>query len=208
MAPNSRQPDDDRAKKTLYVTGFNSKLIKRHLLKELFCQGGPVVDVTLFETHAYILFQHAESVPYCLALFHDIEIFGDKLKLKPRCHTSGNPYTYLDYLTSVRNTLREDYARVEPPSLPAKKYSKGLRNDKLNTNNRDKRRSMSRRTQGRKINHINDNNQKHSSEMSMKQCSKGDKAERSTPNSKRKKRGGKRKNMSSKKIQKKVKYLL
>ena len=77
MAPK-KQHDDDRAKKTLYVTEFNPKLMKRHLLQELFSQGGPVKDITMFDTHACVLFQHEESFPYCLALFNEVELFGDK----------------------------------------------------------------------------------------------------------------------------------
>lgn len=114
--------NDERARKTLYVTGFNSKHTTKHLLKELFTQGGPVADVTMFDTHAYVLFQHEESVPYCLALFNEVELFGDKLRLNPR-HRSKDTFNYMKYLTQVRDKLRDEYLQRAPPNLPAKKYS-------------------------------------------------------------------------------------
>lgn len=111
--------DEDRAKRTLYVTGFNSKLITKSLLRELFTQGGPVVDVTLFETHAYILFQHQESVPYCLALFNEVELHGEKLRINPRFKLKDN-YSYLNYLAKVRKRLMDEYMKMDPPDLPPK----------------------------------------------------------------------------------------
>lgn len=124
MAKQDKQnsDNDDRAKKTLYVTGFNSKCTTKKILKELFTQGGPVADITMFDTHAYVRFQHPESVPYCLALFNEVELFGDKLRLNPR-HKSDTTFGYLRYLAQVRDKLRDEYMSKEPPKLPARKYS-------------------------------------------------------------------------------------
>lgn len=113
-------PDKDRARKTLYVTGFDPKYITKHLLEELFTQGGPVRDITLFDTHAYVLFQHEESVPYCLALFNEVELHGHKLRLNPRIK-SGDAFQYLRYLSTVRKRLMAEYRKIPPPDLPPKK---------------------------------------------------------------------------------------
>lgn len=115
--------DDDRARKTLYVTGFNSKLTTKSMLHELFLQGGPVVDVTMFDTHAYILFKDEESVAYCLALFNEVELHGEKLRINPKFRTK-NTYCYLNYLAKVRQSLRDANQKIEPPNLPAKVYPK------------------------------------------------------------------------------------
>lgn len=119
MAKKGR--DDDRARKTIYLTGYNPKLTNKHHLKELFTQGGPVVDITMFDTHAYILFQDEISVPYCLALFNEVELHGEKLRLNPRSKTKDT-YCFMNYLAKVRLRLKDDYAKVSPPKLPAKDY--------------------------------------------------------------------------------------
>lgn len=214
MGPKKKAPpNEDRARKTLYVTGFNPKLMKRHLLKELFTQGGPVTDVTLFETHAYVLFQHFESVPYCLALFQDVEIFGDKLRLKPRCHTAGNPYTYLDYLTEVRGKLRDEYSKSKPPSLPAKKYPDDPKRKNENTRRRSR---TARPPQGRNSDHHNKSattppevGYKHS--PAAKKAKKGvanRAATSSKSTGKKRKQGGKRKTVGTRKLQKQVRYIV
>lgn len=109
--------DTDRARKTIYITGFNPRLINKRILEEIFIQGGPIKDVTLFETHAYILFEHEESVPYCLALFNDIELHGQKLRLSPRFKTKET-FSYLSYLKMVRDKLMSEYIKLPPPNLP------------------------------------------------------------------------------------------
>lgn len=213
----ARQPDSDRAKRTLYVTGFNSKLIKKRLLKELFSQGGPVMDVTLFETHAYVLFQHVESVPYCLALFNDIEMFGDKLRLKPRSFSDGNPYTHLDYLAEVRVKLREEYSKIEPPKLPAKQYPVEQRNYRSRRHNHDRSQSTSNRSDSNNKGAVVGPD-KARSPVSSKRCSsiktatktiKAPKAPtKSTSNTRRQKRGGRRTTVGNRKLQKKYKYIV
>lgn len=119
----ARTKDEDRSRRTLYVTGFDSKRATKDLLKELFTQGGPVVDITMFDTHAYVLFQHQESVPYCLALFNDIELHDKKLRLSPRFKTKDT-FSYVQHLAQVRDRLRDKYMRETPPHLPAKIYPK------------------------------------------------------------------------------------
>jgi len=118
----ARSNTDQRGRNTIYVTGFNPRLTTKTLLTELFSQGGPVADVTLFSTHAYVLFQDEESVAYCLALFNGIELHGRRLNLSPRAQDKDT-YKFLDYLTRVRNKIRDDYMKIDPPQMPAKVYS-------------------------------------------------------------------------------------
>lgn len=129
--------DGDRARKTLYVTGYDRKRTTKDLLRELFTQGGPVVDITMFDTHAYVLFQHEESVPYCLALFNDVEMFGSKLRMSPRFKTE-NTFAYVDYLSQVKCELRDRNMRQTPPDLPPKIYPSngngGYHNNNYRTN--------------------------------------------------------------------------
>lgn len=108
-----------RARRTLYVTGFNPKTTSKRLLAELFTQGAPVSDVTLIDSHAYVLFQHEESVPYCLALFDGVELHGEKLRISPRVKRK-DAFSYLKYLMTVRQTLRDAYLKIPPPNLPPK----------------------------------------------------------------------------------------
>lgn len=143
----------DRAKKTLYVTGFDPKLTRKHVLEELFTQGGPVKEVTMFDTHAYILFHHEESVPYCLALFNEVELYGQKLRLNPRNRTKET-YCYLKYLLAVRKKLMSEYIKITPPNLPPKQMplKKAKYQDKSNkqtTRPKQKKKSRKNRTDNR-----------------------------------------------------------
>lgn len=112
--------DNDVARRTLYVQGFNPRTITKNLMNELFSQGGPIVNITLFETHAYILFEDEQSVAYCLALFNEIELHGRMLRISPRVK-SKSAYDYLKYLKNVRDKLRTEFANIKPPNLPPKK---------------------------------------------------------------------------------------
>lgn len=141
------QPDDDRAKRTLYVTGFNPKLTTERLLHEIFIQGGPVVSIKLFETHAYVHFEHEESVPYCLALFNDLELHGNVLRVSPRFKTKDT-YSYADFLSKVRSTLMNEYRKIPPPNLPPRSSVSSKANITPKSRRRGKggmRKSMQRR---------------------------------------------------------------
>lgn len=75
----------------------------------------------MFDSYAYVLFQHEESVPYCLALFNETEINGQKLRLNPRYKTEC-AYSYLKYLHTVRDKMRSEYMKIPPPDLPPKRH--------------------------------------------------------------------------------------
>lgn len=113
------EQDATRAKKTLYVTGFDPRKTTKDLLEELFMQGGPVTDVKLFDTHAYVQFQDQDSVSYSLALFNDIELHGRKIRISPKSK-SRESLSHLKYLMQVREILREQYSKMSPPKLPPK----------------------------------------------------------------------------------------
>lgn len=108
-------------KKTLYVRGFNPKTITKPLIEELFIQAGPIHFINLFKTHAKIVFEHEETVPYSIALLNGIELNGDILRLSPQM-SDKNSYCYHKYLMEVRNKLMKEYRKMEPPNLPPKKY--------------------------------------------------------------------------------------
>lgn len=116
----ARDQDTSRAKKTLYVTGFDPRRATKELLEELFMQGGPVTDVKLFDSHAYVQFQDPESVSYSLALFSEIELHGQKLRINAK-QKSRESLSHLKYLQQVREILREQYKKIPPPKLPPKK---------------------------------------------------------------------------------------
>lgn len=116
-----RDQDVTRAMKTLYVSGFDQRLMTKELLEELFVQGGPVTDVKLLDNHAYVQFEDMESVSYCLALFNDIEIHGRKLRVNAKKKSKYTSH-HLKYLSKVRETLRDQYAKVPPPKLPPKEH--------------------------------------------------------------------------------------
>lgn len=202
MAPK-KQRDDDRAKKTLYVTGFNPKLTKKHLLKELFSQGGPVKDITMFDTHAYVLFQHEESVPYCLALFNEVELFGDKLRLNPR-YRSDETFSYMKYLAAVRAKMRDEYAQVKPPRLPPKNYSSDKHKDRSNRKSKDARKTR-RDSDTLKVNFDKTIDKVANHASAHNETSRSDVSKASSR--KRGKRGGKR-GGKPRKIQKIVRHLL
>lgn len=117
-------------------------------------------DVTLFDTHAYILLKDEESVPYCLALFSDIELHGRRLCINPKIR-SKDVFTLRKHLVQVRDILKEQYRKIKPPNLPPKaptstgpkrgkkaEYKKNKRRDKKALNrdkksiNRDKNHRM------------------------------------------------------------------
>lgn len=181
-------------------------MMKKHLLKELFSQGGPVTDITLFDTHAYVLFQHEESVPYCLALFNEVELFGEKLRLNPRSRSENN-FCYMKYLSEVRARLRDEYAQMKPPNLPAKRYSNS---DKQIVKDRRHRRSHDRQPPRRAGSNFSSSfetgivkTRKQSSTSSKTKNSKS-----STSNSRKRKRGGGGNRAGKpRKIQKIVKHL-
>lgn len=101
------------------MSGYNPKLTTKHMLEELFTQGAPVANITMFDTHAYVLLHDEVSVPYCLALFRDIELHGEKLRISPRI--KGKPmYIYINQLENIRKKLMDAYRKIPPPDLPPK----------------------------------------------------------------------------------------
>lgn len=126
----------------LRVSGFNPKLVNTTLIHELFTQGGPVTNISLVkkpEYHAIVRFQHEESVPYCLALFDGIELFGDPIRLNPLRYNKDTN-SFLKYLKNVRSILRDQFATLPPPNLPPKIYPPNVQNRQIFENNNNSRR--------------------------------------------------------------------
>lgn len=129
---SSAKRETDRAKKTLYVTGYDSKRTTKHLLEELFTQGGPLSDISMFDTHAFVQFQHEESVPYCLALFNELELHGHKLRISPRSKSRAS-FGYLKYLMAVREKLMTENRKITPPDLPQRQTLSKLMHEEFGT---------------------------------------------------------------------------
>jgi len=84
----------DLQSRTLVVRGL-AQGITKDLLKELFMQGGPVRNVVMPQnSFAFVEFDDAESVGYCLALFNGVEINGKPLECKPKLEYNEEYYTY------------------------------------------------------------------------------------------------------------------
>ncbi|KAK4473634.1 hypothetical protein MN116_002986 [Schistosoma mekongi] len=85
----------------LYIGNINSK-ITTDLLYELFLQAGPLEDVTVKDTFAFVTFEDEESVPYACSLFEGITLYGRELIIRPRQNSkfqglrirSVPPFTY------------------------------------------------------------------------------------------------------------------
>ncbi|TNN13520.1 Cytosolic Fe-S cluster assembly factor NUBP2 isoform 1 [Schistosoma japonicum] len=85
----------------LYIGNINSK-ITTELLYELFLQAGPLEDVTVKDTFAFVTFEDEESVPYACSLFEGITLYGRELIIRPRQNSkfqglrirSVPPFTY------------------------------------------------------------------------------------------------------------------
>ncbi|VDP63582.1 unnamed protein product [Schistosoma mattheei] len=71
------------ADRCIYVGNINPK-ITTDILYELFLQAGPLEDVTVKDTFAFVTFEDEESVPYACSLFEGITLYGTELKIRPR----------------------------------------------------------------------------------------------------------------------------
>ncbi|XP_063053965.1 RNA binding motif protein 11 [Engraulis encrasicolus] len=79
--------DSSDANGTVFV-GNLDPLVKEEILFELFLQAGPVRRVTIARdregrqrTFGFVLYKHAEAVPYAIALLNGISLYGRPLKL-------------------------------------------------------------------------------------------------------------------------------
>ena len=80
---------DDQVDRTLYVGGFGDE-VNEELLFELFLQAGPLVNVVVktpkatTRKFAFVIFKHAQSVPYAIELFRDTRLFGRNIQVRAR----------------------------------------------------------------------------------------------------------------------------
>ncbi|XP_041966539.1 RNA binding motif protein 11 [Alosa sapidissima] len=84
------------ANKTVFV-GNLDPLVKEEILYELFLQAGPVRKVTMVvegrrRPFGFVLYKHAEAVPYAIALLNGISLYGRPLKLNFSTGSSQDPW--------------------------------------------------------------------------------------------------------------------
>jgi len=80
---------DDQVDRTLYV-GNLVEDVSEEILFELFLQAGPLVNVVIKRPRnsnnkfAFVIFKHAQSVPYAIELFRDTKLYGRILSIRAR----------------------------------------------------------------------------------------------------------------------------
>ncbi|XP_062403764.1 RNA binding motif protein 11 [Sardina pilchardus] len=86
------------ANRTVFV-GNVDPLVKEEILYELFLQAGPVRKVTMARDRegrrrpfGFVLYKHAEAVPYAIALLNGISLYGRPLKLDFSTGSSQDPW--------------------------------------------------------------------------------------------------------------------
>ncbi|CAH8461726.1 unnamed protein product [Schistosoma turkestanicum] len=92
----------------LYIGNINSR-ITTDILYELFLQAGPLEDVTVKDTFAFVTFEDEESVPYACSLFEGVTLYGTELIIRPRQNSkfqdlkirSVPPYAHQYYRPTV-----------------------------------------------------------------------------------------------------------
>ena len=81
-------PPVDLQMRTLRVNAGNGwdfdKRITKDILQELFIQVGPVRNIVLKPSFAFIEFQDADSVSYALAAMDGVQLYGKTLNIEPK----------------------------------------------------------------------------------------------------------------------------
>ena len=90
--------------RTIVVRGFDEEKTTNRLLKELFIQAGPVRNIVLKPTHAFVEFEDADSVGYAKALLDGVMLFKRKLTLDPK---ERNP-AYFRYTQCLKDYVEYD----------------------------------------------------------------------------------------------------
>ncbi|CAG2181547.1 unnamed protein product, partial [Oppiella nova] len=92
--------------RTLVVRAFDSR-VHKDLLRELFVQAGPVVNVVLRTDFAYIEFEHKASVGYALALLDGVCLYGRQLFLEPRVR-DDSAYHFVDAISQFNHVMNSN----------------------------------------------------------------------------------------------------
>lgn len=96
-APGPAEEELSEEKKcTLWVGGLSDQ-IDEEILFELFHNAGPVASVRIptdretkrKKPFAFVMFQHAESVPFAVELFRDVRLFGRSLRMQNKDTGAG-----------------------------------------------------------------------------------------------------------------------
>ncbi|XP_014244671.1 RNA-binding protein 7 isoform X1 [Cimex lectularius] len=114
----------DRDRRTLFV-GNLSEHATEDILHELFLQAGPVQEVSIPQINGkprafgFVVFKHACSVPYAIALMNNISLYGRMLTIRTKKGTLVGPYTPQPILIG--------YINVNRFAPPQNKYDDTLR---------------------------------------------------------------------------------
>ncbi|CAG2104548.1 unnamed protein product [Medioppia subpectinata] len=93
--------------RTLVVRGFDDR-VTRDLLRELFVQAGPVVNVVLRTDFAFIEFEHKISVAYALALLSDISLYRKPLCIEPKLRYDNSYYQFVDAIKQFNQVMYQN----------------------------------------------------------------------------------------------------
>ncbi|KAI1287291.1 RNA-binding protein 7 [Halotydeus destructor] len=122
-------PSADLQLRTLRVTQFSRKVTK-DLLYELFIQVGPVRNVVFKPDHAFVEFEHEDSVGYALAMMDGVQLFGESMYLEPKI-SSQDAFKYQVALQSYSEMQQQSAppAQANPPFIN-ERYEDSRRNDR------------------------------------------------------------------------------
>lgn len=120
---------DDPSERTCYVCSLHEN-ITEGLLKELFCQVGPLDTIILrtsssrdcSATHRYalIVFRHEVSVPFACEMLDRIELFNKQISVRPKQGTQQA----VQYWTNT--SVPAFHNSVSYPLMPRKYANSGL----------------------------------------------------------------------------------
>jgi RNA recognition motif-containing protein len=93
--------------RTLVVRNFDPDKTTDKLLKELCLQAGPLRKVVMRPDHAFVEFDHIESVGYAKALLDGVILFGKPLSFEPKIKISE----HFKYTKALNDYISHDIRR-------------------------------------------------------------------------------------------------
>lgn len=94
--------------RTLVVRNFDPDQTTEKLLRELCLQAGPLRKVVMRPDHAFIEFDHIESVGYAKALLDGVFLFGKPLSMEPKIRLTE----HFKYMNALTNYFMHDKRRL------------------------------------------------------------------------------------------------
>lgn len=115
--------EEDRRDRTLWCGNLDSK-VTEEILRELFVQAGPVEDVKIpkdnngcSKSFAFVMFEHAESVGYALALMDGVSLYHRQIRMDRRPQATVDD-TYVNMMQrhyEYMDSIRANGNMFEPP---------------------------------------------------------------------------------------------